>query len=173
MLFDAVVKSRSGIRFCAVRCLSSSHSGEWVRPICCTQIMMQKGVLAILVFYMTRQMRGLQIVAGCLAFCWELPAIVAFIPIAFYNGKRGWNIKYLFYAFYPVHLLVLYLICVGDGNRADCGGVGEKERKRVSMEISKETRKRMMQIIAFGILLYCGMEHFDVVIGRWILCWGL
>ena len=52
-----------------------------------------------------------------------------------------------------------------DGNRADCGGVGEKERKRVSMEISKETRKRMMQIIAFGILLYCGMEHFDVVIG--------
>ena len=33
------------------------------------------------------------------------------------------------------------------------------------MEISKETRKRMMQIIAFGILLYCGMEHFDVVIG--------
>ena len=23
----------------------------------------------------------------------------------------------------------------------------------------------MMQIIAFGILLYCGMEHFDVVIG--------
>lgn len=74
-----------------------------------------KGVLAILVFYMTRQMRGLQIVAGCLAFCWELPAIVAFIPIAFYNVKRGWNIKYLFYAFYPVHLLVLYLICVGMG----------------------------------------------------------
>ena len=23
----------------------------------------------------------------------------------------------------------------------------------------------MMQIIAFGILLYCGMEHFDVMIG--------
>lgn len=33
------------------------------------------------------------------------------------------------------------------------------------MEISKETRKRLMQIIAFGILLYCGVEHFDVVIG--------
>ena len=31
------------------------------------------------------------------------------------------------------------------------------------MEISKETRKRLMQIIAFGILLYCGMEHFDVL----------
>ena len=33
------------------------------------------------------------------------------------------------------------------------------------MEMSKETRKRLMQIIAFGILLYCGVEHFDVVIG--------
>ena len=31
--------------------------------------------------------------------------------------------------------------------------------------MSKETRKRLMQIIAFGILLYCGVEHFDVVIG--------
>ena len=78
---------------------------------------------------MTRQMRGLQIVAGCLAFCWELPAIVAFIPIAFYNGKRGWNIKYLFYAFYPVHLLVLYLICVGMGT-AQIAVVEERKRGR-------------------------------------------
>lgn len=32
------------------------------------------------------------------------------------------------------------------------------------MEISKETRKHLMQIIAFGILLYCGIQNFDVVI---------
>lgn len=32
------------------------------------------------------------------------------------------------------------------------------------MEISKETKKHMMQIIAFAILLYCGIEHIDVVI---------
>lgn len=70
------------------------------------------GVMVILVLYLTRKIRGLQILAGCLAFCWwELPAIVAFIPIAFYNGKRGLKIKYLFYAFYPLHLLILYLVC--------------------------------------------------------------
>lgn len=32
------------------------------------------------------------------------------IPLILYNGKRGMRIKYLFYAFYPVHLAVLHMI---------------------------------------------------------------
>lgn len=32
------------------------------------------------------------------------------------------------------------------------------------MELSKQTKKHLMQILAFAILLYCGMEHFNVVI---------
>lgn len=31
------------------------------------------------------------------------------------------------------------------------------------MELSKQTKKHLMQVIAFAILLYCGIEHFSVV----------
>lgn len=75
-----------------------------------------KGVMCIVVLYLFREWRGLQILGGCLAFgWWELAALVAFIPIAFYNGKRGWNMKYGFYVFYPLHLLILYMVCCGLG----------------------------------------------------------
>ena len=39
------------------------------------------------------------------------------------------------------------------------------------MELTKQTKKHIMQILAFAILLYCGIEHFDVVINavRFIL----
>lgn len=33
------------------------------------------------------------------------------------------------------------------------------------MEISRQTRKHLMQVIAFAILLYCAIEHLDVVLG--------
>ncbi len=52
----------------------------------------------------------------------ERPALIAFIPIALYNGKRGSKNKVLsclFYVAYPLHLAILYLLmCYFGVNRA-------------------------------------------------------
>ena len=41
-----------------------------------------------------------------------LGTLTAFIPISLYNKKEGIKTKYLFYLFYPLHLLIIYLICI-------------------------------------------------------------
>ncbi len=37
-------------------------------------------------------------------------AMLSLIILAFANGKKGFNLKYLFYVFYPLHMLILSLI---------------------------------------------------------------
>ena len=36
--------------------------------------------------------------------------LLGFVPIFLYNGKRGRGLKWLFYLFYPGHLLLIYLL---------------------------------------------------------------
>lgn len=69
-----------------------------------------KGVFLIAILYLTRQSTAVQCVGGACSVAWELPAPVAFLPIWLYNGTRGLKMKYFFYWFYPVHLLLLYLL---------------------------------------------------------------
>ncbi len=74
------------------------------------------GVLAIGVMYLYRKRRVIAMLAGCIVLTimslGEITAFFALIPIALYNGSRGLKMKYFFYAFYPVHLALLYLISV-------------------------------------------------------------
>ena len=70
-----------------------------------------KGILFIVMFYYCRNMeRWVRCLAGVLAFGYEITAPLAFIPIYFYNGSRGKQFKYLFYAIYPLHLLIYGII---------------------------------------------------------------
>ena len=72
------------------------------------------GVLAVIAIYAFRN-------ANKNGFVWGVTALtvmslfegVAFLDLLFvrlYNGKRGMQMKYFFYAFYPVHLFLLFLI---------------------------------------------------------------
>ncbi len=74
------------------------------------------GVLTITAMYIFRKKKVLSVTVGCVVLTImsisEIPAFLTLIPIALYNGKRGLKMKYFFYAFYPVHLLLLYLVAV-------------------------------------------------------------
>lgn len=73
------------------------------------------GVLTIFMIYLFRKRKVLSATAGCVVLTLmsftEITSFLTLIPIAKYNGKRGLNLKYVFYAFYPVHLFLLWAIC--------------------------------------------------------------
>lgn len=74
------------------------------------------GVLTITAIYVFRKNKVMAIAAGCAVLTImsiaEITSFFALIPIALYSGKRGLKMKYFFYAFYPAHLLLLYLVAV-------------------------------------------------------------
>ncbi|WP_054742233.1 TraX family protein [Cellulosilyticum ruminicola] len=74
------------------------------------------GVIFIILFYLYHKHHKLLPLTisffffSFLANPMESLATLAILPIACYNGKRGLSLKYVFYAFYPTHLFILYLI---------------------------------------------------------------
>ena len=72
------------------------------------------GFAFILVMYLLREQKILQAIVGTCIESGGWAAGLAFIPINLYNGQRGFikgkGMKYLFYAAYPVHIMIIYLI---------------------------------------------------------------
>lgn len=72
------------------------------------------GVLLIVAMYWFRHSEMAQLEAGVVLCAVEsvsyyCVSALAYVPIVMYNGRRGaFQLKYLFYVFYPVHLVVLY-----------------------------------------------------------------
>lgn len=78
------------------------------------------GVVAIAVLYLLRMQKEMAFAAAILVLSvitsnTEVLAIAMLYPIMKYDGTRGKSMKYVFYAFYPVHLLLLALICMALG----------------------------------------------------------
>lgn len=71
----------------------------------------------ILLLYVLRNQQLVRAIIGCCVLGSRWVAGTAFIPIALYNGKRGFVRgpvgKYFFYLFYPLHLLIIYLFAAG------------------------------------------------------------
>ncbi|WP_026520597.1 TraX family protein [Butyrivibrio sp. FCS006] len=74
------------------------------------------GVGLIFIFYLLRYQSPLNLVAGYLELSFlgtEYYALPSFVLLYCYNHKRGRKIgklKYLFYAFYPVHIFLIYVL---------------------------------------------------------------
>ena len=73
------------------------------------------GIVMILCFYVLRMQKVEQFLSVaainvCVFGEIQRAGALALIPTWLYNGTKGPSAKYFFYVFYPVHLLLLYLI---------------------------------------------------------------
>lgn len=82
------------------------------------------GVTAIVLMYLVRRVAEKKIklwaplvfavgtAVLCILSLGEAWAFMALPLFFFYHGKKGWNAKWFFYLFYPVHLLLLAIACL-------------------------------------------------------------
>lgn len=78
-----------------------------------------KGILVISALYLMYPLlsidRPAYVISGGILYFWEwlnkpsrVFSSLALIPVLFYNGKKGRSVKWGFYLFYPLHLILLY-----------------------------------------------------------------
>ena len=98
------------------------HGGkEWMKMALMAAIMViarflradygMPGVFLILLLHVTRKHAAAQAILAYPLLSGGVAAFAAFIPINLYNGQRGFVrsqfVKFVFYAFYPLHILLL------------------------------------------------------------------
>ncbi len=75
------------------------------------------GVGLVILFYLLREKGPLLRIGAAMVYHTLLRnmgvywfGLLGFLPILLYNGQKGKGLKWLFYVFYPVHLLLIFLI---------------------------------------------------------------
>ena len=106
---------------CAIDCFreSISKTGLSLLGLLVASILLKAdygcfGYGFIILLYMLREKKVIMGIVGACVLPSRWIGGMAFIPILMYNGKRGFAksnwVKYAFYAFYPVHLIIIYII---------------------------------------------------------------
>lgn len=71
------------------------------------------GVLTIIVIYLFNDNPVLKCLLGyCALFAIDANCLLGFLLLLLYDGEKGKQNKYFFYAFYPVHFIVLFTIAL-------------------------------------------------------------
>ena len=77
------------------------------------------GIITILIIYWLRERKIRSVVMSCLFLAVssvsEIPCFLSLPILANYNGERGKGSKYIYYVFYPAHLLILGLALLAFG----------------------------------------------------------
>lgn len=82
--------------------LHTDYSGSGIVFIVCYYLMYERKIFRHLMFAVENiLLYGISI---------QSYASLAALPMMLYNGRKGPSLKYFFYVFYPLHLLILYLI---------------------------------------------------------------
>ncbi len=117
MAWQRCTEERSFLRYLlSLLCAAAAMAAAWALHTDYGAL----GVLLILVMYVLREREaeralavtavlGLMVLLGRSLWI-ELFGALALLPLHFYNGERGRQPKFLFYAFYPAHLLLLVLL---------------------------------------------------------------
>lgn len=91
-----------GVMIVAAEFMNTDYGGKGIIFILCYYLLYERKVIKQLLFAVENLLlygSGIQMYAS-----------LAAVPMLMYNGKKGPSLKYFFYVFYPLHLLILYLI---------------------------------------------------------------
>ena len=105
------------IRATVLQIISVAAIAITAEVICCDYGLM--GIIFVVVFYVCRKNRVYQVLMFLLAYMISTGnqptvfVLLVCVLLLLYNGKRGkLKLKYSVYAFYPVHIIMLYFVTV-------------------------------------------------------------